>query len=499
MKKIFTLFTIMLASMMSFAAEPVAVTVAEATLGIGDFGSLTINGTSAAGHVVALELAGWSDTGAGQYEHGNMWGTINETAVLNDSVVAGAATPTDPMWVVTVAQEGTVVTVTTTLLDAAGNLYALSATGEEPKEEEKVYEPINILAYQMTVKANKYDPVIELKAKDDEKNLADIRLNTTSTSAFGDYGYAEGSSTCGIWSAVYNGVPLTLDKTANTARFYKEGKKICFEGVFYATDNEKQIYNIRMTTSETHMLTGTNLQKAEEDGTLLFLGSADEWSWMLELKITNYTGYGKYTNVEGIYVDENEVEWPVTGTGTYTYDEKKQSDIFDGKLLTEDRSKILIVELSYEAKEVVATPVVIENAVLTVTKSEILYIEGVWNDGTADHTMKFECMEGLMYDKEYAEVQLIMDGGPMQGGSFAQSTNAILTKDGNIATLTGTFKSNYDESIAYEVSISGAIPGVESAVENIYLNAAQGKTIENGQLIIIRDGVKFNANGTIID
>ena len=497
MKKIFTLFTIMLASIMSFAAEPVAVVVTDAEFAFGEYGVVTINGTSTASQVVALEFYGWN--GAGEYEAGSVMGTINDVEVTNYEIVAGVA-PAGTVWTANVAQEGEVVTVTTTLQDAAGNLYALNVKGNAPKEEEKVYEPINILAYQMTVKANKYDPVIELKAKDDEKNLADIRLNTTSTSAFGDYGYAEGSSTCGIWSAVYNGVPLTLDKTTNTARFYKEGKKVCFEGVFHATDNEKQIYNIRMTTSEELDLIATNLEKAEDDGTLLFIGSADDWSWMLDLKITNYTGYGKYTNVEGVYVDENEVEWPVTGSGTYTYDEKKQSDVFEGKLLTEDRSMIIWTTLSYEAKEVEATPIVIDNAILTVTKSEILYIEGIWNDGTADHTLKFECMEGLVYDKAFAEVQLLIDGGPMQGGSFAQSTNAILTKDGNVATLAGTFKSNFDESIVYEVSISGAIPGAgtESAVEYLYFNAAQGKTIENGQLFIIQNGVQYNAQGAIL-
>ena len=497
MKKIFTLFVVMLASIMSFAAEPVAVVVADAQLALGEYGVVTINGTSTAGQVVVLEFYGWK--GAGEYEAGGIMGKINDVDVANYEIVTGVA-PEGTIWTATVVLDGTVVAITTTLQDAAGNLYALSVTGEEPKEEEKVYEPINILAYSMTVKANAWDPVIELKAKDDDKNLTDIRLSATSTTAYGDYGYTEGSDACGIWSAMYNGVLLTLDKTTNTARFYKEGKKVCFEGVFHATDNEKQIYNIRMTTSEELDLIATNLEKVEDDGTLLFIGSADDWSWMLDLKITNYTGYGKYTNVEGVYVDENEVEWPVTGSGTYTYDEKKQSDVFEGKLLTEDRSMIIWTTLSYEAKEVEATPIVIDNAILTVTKSEILYIEGIWNDGTADHTLKFECMEGLVYDKAFAEVQLLIDGGPMQGGSFAQSTNAILTKDGNVATLAGTFKSNFDESIVYEVSISGAIPGAgtESAVEYLYFNAAQGKTIENGQLFILKNGVKYNAQGAVV-
>ena len=266
------------------------------------------------------------------------------------------------------------------------------------------------------------------------------------------------------------------------------------------TGSDGKSYTIRMTTPEELELIGTNLKKDEDEGTLFFIASADDWSWMLDLSIADYTGYGKYTNVAGVYVDENGDEWAVTGTGTYSFDENKQSDVFEGKLVTEDRSLVLSVKLSYEEKEVVATPMVINNAVLTVTKSEILYIEGDWNDGTADHTVKFECMEGLMYDKTFIEVSLLIDGGPMQGGSFAVSTNAILTKEGNIATLTGTFKSNYDESLAYAVTISGALPctGTESAVENIFEHTAQVKTIEKGQLIILRDGVKYNATGAAI-
>jgi hypothetical protein len=273
MKKIFTLFVVMLASMMSFAAEPVAVVVTEAEFAFGEYGVVTINGTSTASQVVALEFYGWN--GAGEYEAGGVMGKINNVEVTNYEIVAGVA-PAGTVWDATVVQEGEVVTVTTTLQDAAGNLYALNVTGNEPKEEEKVYEPINILAYQMTVKANKWNENLELKAKDSEKNMIDIRLNTTNTEAYGDYGYTTGSSECGIVSARYKDITLTLNEEQNVAKYYKEGNNVCFEGVFNAMDS-KQIYIIKMTSADEitseleNLIIQDNATKMIENGQLIII------------------------------------------------------------------------------------------------------------------------------------------------------------------------------------------------------------------------------------
>lgn len=273
MKKIFTLFAVMLASMVSFAAEPLAVVVTDAEFAFGEYGIVTINGTSTAGQVVALEFYGWD--GAGEYEAGGVMGTINDVEVTNYEIVAGVA-PEGTVWAATVEQEGVVVTVTATMQDAAGNLYALSVTGNEPQEEEQVYEPITILACQMTVKANQWNENLELKAKDSEKNMIDIRLNTTNTEAYGDYGYTTGGGECGVVSARYKDLTLTLNEEQNVAKYYKEGNNVCFEGVFNVMGGE-QIYIIKMTSAEEILSALDNLvvqgetTKMIEDGQLMIV------------------------------------------------------------------------------------------------------------------------------------------------------------------------------------------------------------------------------------
>jgi hypothetical protein len=91
---------------------------------------------------------------------------------------------------------------------------------------------------------------------------------------------------------------------------------------------------------------------------------------------------------------------------------------------------------------------------------------------------------------------MIVDGCPMQGGSFAQSTNAILTKAGEIATLKGRFESAWDGTV-YDVTISGQAPDadVETATENILLETTESKYIQDGQLIIIKNAVKYHVLG----
>lgn len=259
-------------------------------------------------------------------------------------------------------------------------------------------------------------------------------------------------------------------------------------------------YAITMTSpilANTLDLLSTTLETAEDDGKLYMLGAAEDWSWALDLTIDGYAGYGEYTTVSGIYMDEN-AEWEITGSGTYSYDETLQSNKFVGILTTADNSLIINATLYYAEKDVEAIAVLIENATYTLTTNDVLYIDCSWSNGSDNHELRFELMEGLQYEKTYLEVQLILDGGPMQGGSFAQSTNAIITKAGEIATLKGRFESAWDGTV-YDVTISGQAPDavVETAIESIVVDTIECKYIQNGQLIITHNGLKYNVTGVI--
>lgn len=240
MKQLFTILTLVFFSSLCMADDAISVTLDNATYGFGDFGSLTISGTSSEGHAVALELAEWKSTGAGTYENGSMWGSINEKPVANLNATA------------VVSQEGTTWIITTTLVDADNTSYAFSSTGAEPQEEEIVYEPVDIVAYNMEVIVEKYGG-ISLKAYDDEKNLIWIKLDASSAEAYGEYGYTNGSDESKVLFAKYKDIFLAVNAETNEATYYlKDGAK-CFEGVFSLTDGEQiynnRIYNISITTA----------------------------------------------------------------------------------------------------------------------------------------------------------------------------------------------------------------------------------------------------------
>lgn len=240
-------------------------------------------------------------------------------------------------------------------------------------------------------------------------------------------------------------------------------------------------------------LVSKSLQTIEEAGDLYMVGDAEDKSWTLEVLIEDYTDYGTYDDIIGIYTDATG-EHNVIGSGTYSYDEELKSNKFVGTLQTENSTLVLNV-LMYYLDDRVATPINITGATFEYSGDSPLYINGTWNDGETVHTIMFECMEGLLIDKTYIEVQMLLDGGPMQGGSFAQSKDAIITKDGDILTLKGQFEDYYN-NVLYDVTVTNK--SVESGVENTIITVKAVKTITNGQLLIRKNGIDYNATGAIV-
>jgi hypothetical protein len=217
-----------------------------------------------------------------------------------------------------------------------------------------------------------------------------------------------------------------------------------------------------------------NLTAIKEAGDLYMVGDAEDKSWTLEVLIEDYTDYGTYDDIIGIYTDATG-EHDVIGSGTYSYDEELKSNKFVGTLQTENSTLVLNV-LMYYLDDRVATPINIAGATFEYSGDSPLYINGVWNDGENSHTLMFECLEGLLIDKTYIEVQMLLDGGPMQGGSFAQSKDAIITKDGDILTLKGQFE-RYTDGTLFDVTVTNK--SVESGFEDVVVNSNTTKTIKN--------------------
>lgn len=240
-------------------------------------------------------------------------------------------------------------------------------------------------------------------------------------------------------------------------------------------------------------LVSKSLQSIEEAGDLYMVGHGDDNAWTLEILIEDYEGYNTYEDIIGIYSDANG-EHDVIGNGTYSYDEELKSNKFVGTLQTEDGTLVLNV-LMYYLDDRVATIVNISGATFEYNGDSPLYIHGNWNDGEHTHTIMLECMEGLLIDKTYIEVQMLIDGGPMQGGSFAQSKDAIISQQGDILTLHGIFE-RYADNTLFDVTATNMT--IESALEDIIVSSKAAKTIQNGQLIISKDGLDYNTAGAIV-
>ena len=278
-----------------------------------------------------------------------------------------------------------------------------------------------------------------------------------------------------------------------------DGEEYTLNGVF-KDEASGATYNLTLTTesevASAIEVTCNNLETAEDEGSLSVLGYTTSWSTWFDLKILNYNGYGYYEEVNGTYA-EGDNEYEVTGTGEIYYDEDLETEVFEGVL--SDGTNTYIVTLLNEASDIDVEPweVVVTNATFTIDKNEYLWITCKWNDGEVEHDLKFECAEGLMYGKEYKEVVMLIDGGILEGGLMAMGTPTI-TKEGNDAIMTGTFTSTFTPDV-YNVTISGVAPeGTSTGVENLTTTVAPAKVIKNAQLVIIKNGVQYNATGAVV-
>ena len=77
---------------------------------------------------------------------------------------------------------------------------------------------------------------------------------------------------------------------------------------------------------------------------------------------------------------------------------------------------------------------------------------------------------------------------------FGEGELTVTTVD-KVVTATGIVE-NPMAGIAIDITISGNV--IPTAVEDATVTVKPAKTIKNGQLIIVRDGKEFNAQGAIL-
>ena len=166
------------------------------------------------------------------------------------------------------------------------------------------------------------------------------------------------------------------------------------------------------------------------------------------------------------------------------------------------------LHLTMSAAPMEATVVIVENAVVEVEKFIIfgddydysLKMTGVWHneeDGL-DYPVLVEVPVYYPEATEPSEITSTVtvggweDDDPWLG--FGEGTLTVTTVDG-VVTAAGIVQ-NPAAGIAIDITISGKLE--TTALENLQVTVKPVKMIQNGQLIIEKDGVQYNANGAIV-
>lgn len=176
----------------------------------------------------------------------------------------------------------------------------------------------------------------------------------------------------------------------------------------------------------------------------------------------------------------------------------------------------LHLAMSAAAAEIEATVIEIDNATVTIEERSmgfgdevyhVLKMESTWSDGETTYPLLLETTE-FDQTKESQEVTATItvggtgDEDPWLGSAEGDVT---ITVANGVVTVEGLLENAYalPAPIAFDVTISGTLPveepeGPTTALDNLNTTVAPVKMIENGQLIIINNGVQYNAQGAVI-
>ena len=159
--------------------------------------------------------------------------------------------------------------------------------------------------------------------------------------------------------------------------------------------------------------------------------------------------------------------------------------------------------LTMSATPLEPTVVVVENAVVEIEKVLLfgdmydyaLKMTGVWTNEGIDYPVLVEVPVYYPEATEPSEIYSTVtvggwgDDDPWLG--FGEGTLTVTTVD-NVVTATGIVE-NPGAGIAIDITISGTI--VTTGLENATVTVKPVKVLKNGQLIIEKDGVQYNAQG----
>ena len=295
----------------------------------------------------------------------------------------------------------------------------------------------------------------------------------------------------------------TMEEAEGTGLLYFDefsGRQV-FKGTLTTTSGEiyPTLYASSLTLMTKELVTGPSWvgEFADVDYYEVLLMAAD-YSWELDLHARNCTGAnGTYTidvvdEAEGAY---STFMGSTIVTGELTIEDGK----YEANVTTVDSegNPAMSISLSAWKAEAAEYDVVITNAIVTEnTSGYYIDMTGEW-DG---HTIKVEVCDELTAETILAN--FFIDGGIANDGDQAEGTVEATVNEG-VVTITGTFECLGSGNV-YNVTISGTLPveedpeGPAVGLENLDTTVAPAKAIVNGQLVIIKNGVQYNAQGAVV-
>ena len=271
-----------------------------------------------------------------------------------------------------------------------------------------------------------------------------------------------------------------------------------------------------------------------EAGVANVVGTWNGYDLVVKIAGWNYYGYGDYADVSlQITKGQGDDEEVYISTPTAVKVEKQ-----------EDNSAILTAAFSYYSDKMtdyvvtitIANPIepVVETVEVVSNDLELVISEEDWGDGyiyyyanmygtceLGNIKIQFSYEDaGKTIDNLYGEWGFIETEHPMEPGlmvSYPLVTVSITPEaegdeyvpsidltlvEGTVATYTDgeldTFEGQFLGSDWKLYNLKMTEAGTESAVDNITTTVVPVKVIENGQLIIIKNGVKYNVAGAVV-
>ena len=197
-------------------------------------------------------------------------------------------------------------------------------------------------------------------------------------------------------------------------------------------------------------------------------------------------------NAEGSYLTYGGMELTVIEGTISQVSETENGTIYQGKvrasLTDEEEGGTMYLEFSILMYTAPATPLVLTNAIVAI------------NEETGTLTFNVPTEEGEGY---YVELAGYTEPGVYEGPQVcllltpevaAYGTYAEVVVENNVYTLTCKGMASMMGS-RFDLTVSGTVQQGPTGVENLNGAVAPVKVIENGQIFIIRNGVKYNAQG----